>query len=76
MSGKRFRWLLVGAVLMAVLSIGGCAELLQGVLMQKEYDDGHKEKVYVDGGEGWASYDRNATKGDGTCLMLRKETTF
>ncbi len=76
MGGRGFRWLLAGAVLMAVLFTGGCAELLQGILMEKQYDDGHKEKVYVDGGESWSSYDRNATRGDGTTVMLRKESTF
>jgi hypothetical protein len=75
MRGKRFcGWLIV--ILAVVLLTGGCAELFKGVLMEKQFDDGHTDRVKVDAGESWSAYDRNATKGDGTCVMLRKETTF
>jgi len=75
MRSKRFcGWLIV--ILAAVLLTGGCAELFQGVLMEKQYEDGHIDRVKVDGGESWTAYHPNATKGDGTCVMLRKETTF
>jgi len=75
MRGKRFcGWLLV--ILAAVLLTGGCADLFKGVLMEKQYEDGHTDRVKVDAGESWGAYHPNATKGDDTCLMFRKETTF
>ncbi len=76
MSGKRWcGWLPVG--LAAVLLVAGCSmDMLKGYLMEKQFEDGHEERIKVDGGESWTTYHPNATRGDGATVMLRKETTF
>jgi hypothetical protein len=67
--GRKAWWLAL--VLVAVLG-GGCA----GIIAQSVQDDGRVERLRVQGGEKWSSIDRNPLKEDGTCIMLKKESTF
>lgn len=69
-------WLL-GLVLAACL-VSGCSGVMSGSLIEKKYDDGRIERVKIDGGESWSwnTYDRNPTKEEDTCIILRQEKTF
>ncbi|MBM4274508.1 MAG: hypothetical protein FJ134_08630 [Deltaproteobacteria bacterium] len=70
---KKGRWLAGWlAALLAGLLVAGCA----GILAEKEYEDGHLERVRVQGGESWRLYDRNPLKEDGGAVILKKESTF
>ncbi len=79
MTGKKiFRWL---AVLAALVVFGaGCAD---GVIYQKQHDDGRVDRLRIDGAEGWGDYDTtpryrsNKSKDqDGYGLVLKNEATF
>ncbi len=58
--------------LLAGLLAAGCS----GILAEKEYEDGHLERLRVEGGESWRIYDRNPLKEDAGGVILKKETTF
>jgi hypothetical protein len=64
------------ALALAALLAAGCSGLLSGNLMEKQYQDGRIERLKVDGGERWSSYDKNSTKPDETCIILKSEKTF
>ncbi len=66
--------LLTGALLLA-----GC----DGVLLQRESENGRVDRLRLDGGESWSSYDTTpryrSQKGkdqDDYCIMLKNEATF
>jgi hypothetical protein len=64
------RWL--GVMTLTVLLAGGCA----GIISEKKADDGSSERVRFVSGSRWSNWDRNATKQDDSCIMLKKESTF
>jgi hypothetical protein len=67
--GKNFGWL---GLALAVLLSAGCS----GILTESHYDDGRQETLRVQSGDKWSNWDRNPRKEDGTCIMLKKESTF
>jgi hypothetical protein len=69
MSGSS-RWLL--AMALALLLGVGCS----GLLAESFTEDGRRESLRVQGGEGWKSWDLNPRKADEGCLLLKKESTF
>ena len=71
MESRKNRWWL-GLALAVLLGAAGCA----GILQESQYEDGKVERVRVSGGEGWKTWDRNATKGDESAVILMKESTF
>lgn len=68
------RWGRIGwlAVILALLLEAGCS----GVIAEMTKEDGSKERLRIQGGEKWKDYDRNPLKEDGTCFILKKESTF
>ena len=67
------------ALALAALALAGCS----GVLMESKHDDGKVDRVKIDGGESWDSYDdkpRNPfTKKksmDDMSIILKREATF
>ena len=71
MEGRKQRWW-PGLVLAILLGAMGCS----GILQELQSDDGQTERLRVQGGESWKTWDRNATKADESCIMLKKESTF
>ncbi len=63
-------WVAAGVV--AALLAAGCG----GIITQTTGDDGTTEKLRLDTGSKWSNWDRNPTKGDDSCIMLKKESTF
>jgi hypothetical protein len=63
-------WL--GVMVLASLLAGGCA----GILAEQPNADGTTERVRLDTGSKWSTWDRNPTKQDDSCIMLKKESTF
>ena len=62
-------WLALGLS----VSLGvGCS----GIITESRQDDGRVERLKIQGGEKWSVFDRNPLKEDGTCIMLKKESTF
>ena len=74
MGGKKTCWWL--ALMLAAGLTLGCAELLQGVLMEKKHEDGRIERVRVDGTESWRSMSQNPMRKDDSGILLRNEITF
>jgi hypothetical protein len=68
-SGIKGWWL---AAALAMLLGQGCA----GILAESHQDDGRVERLRLQGGEKWSVYDRNPLREDGTCIILKKESTF
>jgi hypothetical protein len=64
------KWL--GVMLSAALLAGGCA----GIIAEKKTDEGQTERVRLVPGSKWSTWDRNSTKQDDSCIMLKKESTF
>jgi hypothetical protein len=70
--------------LAALLLVCGCS----GVLHESKYDDGHVERLKLDGGESWDAYDDKPRPNadvkipkkleplEGLGIMLKKEATF
>jgi hypothetical protein len=72
MESRRSLWWL-GLALAILLGVGvGCS----GVLQEVQHDDGSVERLKVQGGESWKTWDRNATKGEDSAFILKKESTF
>jgi hypothetical protein len=63
-------WL--GLIVLVVLLVGGCV----GIVAQTKTDSGQTETLRVVSGSKWSSWDRNPTKEDDSCIMLKKESTF
>jgi hypothetical protein len=62
-----------------VLLGSGCS----GVLLESKHEDGKVERVRVEGGESWSSYDdkprnpyQDGKRLDDLSIMLKKEATF
>lgn len=78
MAGLKKWWGLILAL--AVLVGAGCS----GVLFESKREDGRVERLKVDGGESWSTYDekpRNPAQDgrklqDEMSIMLKKEATF
>ena len=69
---SRERWCCLVLALAILLGAAGCA----GILQESEYDGGKVERLRIQGGESWKSWDHNSTKADEGAVMLKKETTF
>jgi hypothetical protein len=77
MAGRLGKWCL-GLALTALL-LAGCS----GVLMESKKEDGQVDRIKIDTGESWDSYDDKPrypyTKKktlDDLSIMLKKESTF
>jgi len=66
----KMRWL--GVMVLAALLSSGCA----GIISEHSSDDGTTERVRLGTGSKWSTWDRNPTKQDDSCIMLKKESTF
>jgi hypothetical protein len=70
-------WGRLGLALLLLLGVGGCS----GVLMEKQHEDGRVDRLVIDGGESWDSYEtrsrfpRTRTK-DEYSIVIKKEATF
>ena len=71
MESRKYRWWL-GLALAVLLAGPGCA----GILQELQYEDGKVERLRIQGGEGWKSWDRNSTREDESSVFLKKEATF
>ncbi len=65
------------ALVLLLLWAGGCS----GVLMENKLDDGRVDRLVIDGGEGWDSYDTRSRfpqtrTRDEYSILLKKEATF
>jgi hypothetical protein len=69
-SRKKPWWL--GLALATLLGAAGCA----GILQELQYEDGSVERLRIQGGESWKTWDRNPTRGDESSVILKKEATF
>jgi hypothetical protein len=74
---KNFR--LAALFLAGLLLLGGCS----GVLYEKQDDAGRVDRVRLDGGESWNTFDttpryrsNKAKDQDPYCIMLKSEATF
>ena len=77
---------LVLALLLVILLIGGCSNLLSriqnkggnvsGTLVEQKDDDNNVKRLTVQKAPGWRSWDQNAIKGSGDGLVLQGEMTF
>jgi hypothetical protein len=71
---KKYGWLGLAALL---LWGAGCS----GVLMEAKTEDGRVERLKIDGGESWSTYEersrfpRSKTK-DEYSIVIKKEATF
>ena len=70
-------WRRLGLALLLLLWVGGCS----GVLVEKQHEDGRVDRVVIDGGEGWDTYEtksrypQSKTK-DEYSIVIKKEATF
>jgi hypothetical protein len=71
-------WGRLGLALLLLLPLGsGCS----GVLMEKQLEDGKVDRVKIDGGESWSTYEyksvypRTRTK-DEYSIVIKREATF
>jgi len=71
MESRKSRWWLVLA-LAALVGAVGCS----GILQEMQHEDGSVERLRVQGGESWRSWDRNPTKGEDSAFILKKESTW
>ena len=67
--GRRGWWL--AAATAALLGLG-CS----GIIAESLQDDGRVERLRIQGGEKWTTYDRNPLKENDTSIILKKESTF
>ena len=71
MESRKMRcWL--GLALAILLGAVGCS----GILQESQYEDGKVERLRIQGGESWKTWDRNPTRGDEGAFILKKEATF
>jgi hypothetical protein len=69
---RRNRGVWLAAAALAALLWSGCA----GILSENIYEDGKTERVRLSTTDKWSTWDRNPTKQDDSCFMLKKESTF
>jgi hypothetical protein len=69
-SRKNRRWL--GLVLVLLLGAVSCS----GILQESRYENGQVERLRIQGGESWKSWDHNSIKQDESAFILKKEATF
>ncbi len=67
---NRHIWL-AGAALAALLWCG-CA----GIISETTDAAGNTERLRLSTASKWSNWDRNATKQDDSCFMLKKESSF
>lgn len=77
MRGQKAAWWL--AVALAALLGAGCS----GVLLESKQEDGRVQRLRLDSGESWSTYDdkprvrsQHRKDQDDLCIMLKNETTF
>jgi hypothetical protein len=70
MRGSGLPW--VGLMVLSVFLVGGCG----GIIAESKTGSGQIERLRVVSGSKWSSWDRNPTKEDDSCIMLKKESTF
>jgi len=66
----RGRWIW----LVAVAALLGCG--CSGILAESVSDNGQMERLRLDSGGKWSTYDQNPLKEDESSIMLKKELTF
>jgi len=71
MESRKNRWWL-GLVLAVQLGAVGCS----GILQESLYEDGKVERLRIQGGESWKTWDPNSTRKDESAFILKKEATF
>jgi hypothetical protein len=71
MESRKHRWWL-GLMLALLLGTVSCS----GILQESRFEDGKVERLRIQGGESWKTWDRNSTKGDESAFILKKEATF
>jgi hypothetical protein len=69
---RRLKMGWLGAIGLAALLASGCA----GVIQEKNTADGTTERLRLSPGSRWSNWDRNPTKEDDSCVILKKESTF
>jgi hypothetical protein len=69
---SRITSLILAGFILATLMLAGC----QGILSETASRDGQVERVRLDTGSKWSKWDRNPTKAEDSCLMLKSEKTF
>jgi hypothetical protein len=71
MESRKNRWWL-GLALAVLLGAMGCS----GILQESYYEDGKVERLRIQGGESWKTWDTNSTRKDESAFILKKEATF
>ncbi|MBI4642638.1 MAG: hypothetical protein HY790_05610 [Deltaproteobacteria bacterium] len=71
MESRKYRWWL-GLALAVLLGAVGCS----GILQELQYEDGSVERLRIQSGESWKTWDRNSTREDESSVILKKEATF
>ncbi len=71
MESRKSRWWL-GLALALLLGAVGCS----GILQESQYEDGKVERLRIQGGESWKTWDHNSTRKDESAFILKKEATF
>jgi hypothetical protein len=71
MGSRKNRWW-PGLALVVLLGGPGCA----GILQELQFEDGKVERLRIQSGESWKTWDRNPTRGDDSSIFLKKEATF
>jgi hypothetical protein len=68
----RITGMALAGLLLAALLVGSCG----GILAETNYDNGRVERLRLDSGSKWSKWDRNSTKEDDSCILLKSEKTF
>ena len=71
MESRKYRWWL-GLALAVLLGAVGCS----GILQELQYEDGSVQRLRIQSGESWKTWDRNSTREDESSVFLKKEATF
>ena len=69
---RRLKMGWLGVIWLTALLGSGCG----GIIRETATTDGTAERLRLDTGSKWSSWDRNPTKKDDSCIMLKKESTF
>jgi hypothetical protein len=71
MESRKNRWCL-GLVVALLLGAVSCS----GILQESHYEDGKVERLRIQGGVSWKTWDHNSIKQDESAFILKKEATF